>query len=142
MLKTFSPRPDHLSRFCRPVMPRWKRVARHQLLSRCAQSGGERLAVGFFPFSLSLFIWRLGRSRTQRIPLSSKGRMEERRASRSCELGRRYTGALGQAQITAPLDCESLDASVECHAYVCEHEDQRDPETKTSHQIPLWVGAV
>lgn len=27
-------------------------------------------------------------------------------------------------------------------AYVCEHEDQRDPETKTSHQIPLWVGAV
>lgn len=36
------------------------------------------------------------------MPLSSKGRMEERRASRSCELGRRYTGALGQAQITAP----------------------------------------
>lgn len=41
-----------------------------------------------------------------------------------------------------PLDCESSDASVECRAYVCEHEDQRDPKTKTSHQIPLWVGAV
>lgn len=36
------------------------------------------------------------------MPLGSKDRMEKRRAPRSCELGRRYTGALGQAQITAP----------------------------------------
>lgn len=37
---------------------------------------------------------------------------------------------------------ESLDVSVECGACACEHEDESDPETKTSHQIPLWVGAV
>lgn len=36
------------------------------------------------------------------MSLRSKGRMEERRVSRSCEPGRRYSGALGQAQITAP----------------------------------------
>lgn len=73
--------------------------------------------------------------------LSEKVRIDESRAyilvDQSSET-RVRSARLG----SPPPDCESLDVSVECGACAREHEDESDPETKTSHQIPLWVGAV